>query len=80
MFLSNEAPTLEMLDFTIRIGSTPTFFIFRFLFGQLTCGTFSYLVSDSAIRLLYLNPVLTKCTLIQNIYLLTATLNFANHF
>ena len=25
MFLSDEGPTLETLDFTIRIGSTPTF-------------------------------------------------------
>ena len=31
MFLSDEGPTLETLDFTIRIGSTPTFFIFRFV-------------------------------------------------
>ena len=29
MFLSDEGPTLETLDFTIRIGSTRTFFIFR---------------------------------------------------
>ena len=28
MFLSDEEPTLETLDFTIRIGSTPTFFYF----------------------------------------------------
>ena len=27
MFLSDEGPTLETLDFTIRIGSTPTFFL-----------------------------------------------------
>ena len=26
MFLSDEGPTLETLDFTIRIGNTPTFF------------------------------------------------------
>ena len=25
LFLSDEGPTLETLDFTIRIGSTPTF-------------------------------------------------------
>ena len=28
MFLSNEGPTREMLDFTIRIGRTPTFSYF----------------------------------------------------
>ena len=27
-FLSDEGPTLEMLDYTIRIGSTPTFLYF----------------------------------------------------
>ena len=31
MFLSDEGPTLETLYFTIRIGSTPSFFIFRFV-------------------------------------------------
>ena len=31
LFPSGEGPTLETLDFTIRIGSTSTFFIFRFL-------------------------------------------------
>ena len=28
MFLSDEGPTLETLDFTIRIGSTPTYLYF----------------------------------------------------
>ena len=28
MFLSDEGPTLETLDFIIRIGSTPTFLCF----------------------------------------------------
>ena len=28
MFLSDKEPTLETLDFTIRIGSTPTFLYF----------------------------------------------------
>ena len=28
LFLSDEGPTLEMLDFTIRISSTPTFLYF----------------------------------------------------
>ena len=28
MFLSDEGPMLETLDFTIRIGSTPTFLYF----------------------------------------------------
>ena len=28
MYLSDEGPTLETLDFTIRIGSTPTFLYF----------------------------------------------------
>ena len=32
VFLSDEGPKLETLDFTIRIGSTPTIsFIFRFV-------------------------------------------------
>ena len=30
MFLSDEGPTLETLDFTIRIGSTPISFYFDF--------------------------------------------------
>ena len=30
MFLSDEGPMLETLDFTIRIGSTPTFLIFQY--------------------------------------------------
>ena len=29
MFLSDEGPTLETLDFTIRVGSTPTVFHFN---------------------------------------------------
>ena len=28
MFLSDERPTLETLDFTIRVGSTPTFSVY----------------------------------------------------
>ena len=28
LFLSDEGPTLETLDYTIRIGSTPTFLYF----------------------------------------------------
>ena len=28
MFLSDEGPMLETLDYTIRIGSTPTFLYF----------------------------------------------------
>ena len=28
MFLSDEEPTLETLDYTMRIGSTPTFLYF----------------------------------------------------
>ena len=28
LFLSDEGPTLETLDITIRIGSTPTFFYY----------------------------------------------------
>ena len=31
-FLSDEGPTLETLDFTIRIGSRPTFCIFQFIY------------------------------------------------
>ena len=29
MFLSDEGPTLKMLDFTFHIGSTPTFLYFN---------------------------------------------------
>ena len=28
---SDEGPTLETLDFTVRIGSTSTFYLFRFV-------------------------------------------------
>ena len=31
LFLSDEGPMLETLEYTIRIGSAPTFFIFRFV-------------------------------------------------
>ena len=32
MFLSDEGPTLETLDFAFRIGSTPTFLYFELFF------------------------------------------------
>ena len=32
MFLSDEGPTLKMLDFTFHIGSTPTFLYFNLYF------------------------------------------------
>ena len=32
LFLSDEGPTLETLDYTIRIGSTPTFLYFDLYF------------------------------------------------
>ena len=31
LFLSDEGPTLETLDFIIRIGSTPTFLYFKII-------------------------------------------------
>ena len=34
-FLSDEEPTLETLDYTIRIGSTPTFLYFDLIESQL---------------------------------------------
>ena len=48
MFLSDEGPTLETLDFTIRIGSTPTFLYFDlylyFAYTQYT--TFVYYIAS----------------------------------
>ena len=38
-FLSDEGPTLETLDFAIRIGSTPTFLYF--FFANLVFGRFN---------------------------------------
>ena len=40
-FLSDEGPTLETLDFTIRIGSTPTFSYFDLIYTY-SFGTNSY--------------------------------------
>ena len=79
MFLSDEAPTLEMLDFTIRIGSTPTFSYFDFYLDSWHVEHYPILsqtlqfaaVSKSSLNKMYFDI---------NIYLLTATLNFANHF
>ena len=49
MFLSDEGPTLEMLDFTIRIGSPPTFLYF-----------YLYLNTAYAAHYVYLNNVFIK--------------------
>ena len=45
LFLSDEGPMLETLDYTIRIGSTPTFLYFDFV---------SLICLRSTLRLFYL--------------------------
>ena len=37
LFLSDEGPMLETLDFTIRIGSTPTFSYFDLIYITWLC-------------------------------------------
>ena len=37
-FLSDEGPTLETLDFAIRIGSTPTFLYFGYIYIYIYIG------------------------------------------
>ena len=44
LFLSDEGPMLETLDFTIRIGSTPTFLYFDL-----------WLYSSYAVHYVYMN-------------------------
>ena len=56
MFLSDEGPTLETLDFTIRISSTPTFLYFD-LFWHSIGVLFSLAVKSKVItssHILYL--------------------------
>ena len=43
MFLSDEGPTLETLDFTIRIGSTPTFSYFDFYLYCAYAGHYTFI-------------------------------------
>ena len=43
MFLSNEGPTLETLDYTIRIGSTPTFLYFDLYLYSAYAAHFVYI-------------------------------------
>ena len=42
LFLSDEGPTLETLDFTIRIGSTPTFLYFDLYLYSAYAGHYDY--------------------------------------
>ena len=42
MFLSNEVPTLEMLDFTFHIGGTPTFLYFDLYLYSVYTGHYVY--------------------------------------
>ena len=39
MFLSDEGPTLETLDFAFHIGSTPTFLYFDLYTAPIRCCT-----------------------------------------
>ena len=43
MFLSDEGPTLETLDFTFYIGSTPTFLYFDLYFNTAHAAHYVYL-------------------------------------
>ena len=44
MFLSADVgPTLETLDFIFYIGSTPTFFIFRYIFEHCLRSTLHFM-------------------------------------
>ena len=40
VFFSDEGPTLETLDYTVRIGSTPTFLYFDLLLKCVYCFVF----------------------------------------
>ena len=51
-FLSDEGPMLETLDYTIRIGSTPTFLYFDL-----------YLYSAYAAHFVYVAMFILKCHL-----------------
>ena len=46
LFLSDEGPMLETLDYTIRIGSTPTFLYFGLLYGFFKVAVRQKTVSD----------------------------------
>ena len=43
VFLSDEGPTLETLDFTFRIGSTPTFLYFDLYLNTAYAAHYVYL-------------------------------------
>ena len=45
LFLSDEGPMLETLDYTIRIGSTPTFLYFDLYLYSAYAAHFVYLYS-----------------------------------
>ena len=42
MFFSDEGPTLKTLDFTIRIGSTPTFLYFNLYLDSVYAAHYVY--------------------------------------
>ena len=46
LFLSDEGPMLEMLDYTIRIGSTPTFLYFDLYLYSAYAAHYIYLKID----------------------------------
>ena len=61
MFLSDEGPTLETLDFTIRIGSTPTFLYFDLYLNTAYAAHYVYLIFRTTfemimVSLLFLEP------------------------
>ena len=58
VFLSDEGPTLETLDFTIRIGSTPTFLYFDL-----------YLYSAYAAHYVYNKKFTSKSKFLLHLYL-----------
>ena len=45
-FLSDEGPMLETLDYTIRIGSTPTFLYFDLYLYSAYAAHYVYLLTD----------------------------------
>ena len=47
LFLSDEEPMLEMLDYTIRIGSTPTFLYFNLHLYSAYAAHFVYILFTS---------------------------------
>ena len=65
MFLSDEGPTLETLDFTIHIGSTPTFLYFDLYLN--TAWLRSTLRLIHYLNLLYILRFLIKVLLVDHV-------------